>query len=94
MLLVLSCQAFLADQHLRPLLVGALDAHPGGHGLASLLLARLAVLVARLVLGDDPGVPDPRLQLGDLLQDDPVLDPEPSPLFEVSPSGLRLRPRP
>src|SRR6266568_6183873 len=75
MVLVLVAQALLADQDILLLCIGALMTHPGGYGLAPLALARLAILVLRLVLGHDLWIRGPCLRCSDLLQGEPVLDP-------------------
>ena len=91
MVLVRVAQALLADQDILLLRIGALMTHPGGYGLAPLALARLAILVLRLVLGHDAWIRGPRLRCDDLLQGEPVLDPV-SEVVHVLQGISRLQP--
>src|SRR5438128_1420268 len=75
MVLVFVAQALLTDQHVLLVCIRALMTHPGGYGLAPLALARLAILILRLVLGYDAWIRGPRLQCDDLFQGESVLDP-------------------
>ena len=59
--------AVLAQQHIPSLLVGAIDADPGGKNLFSMPLAHLAVHVPWLVLGDDARIIASFVQLHDPL---------------------------
>jgi len=66
--------AVIAQQLIPSLLVGAVDADPGGNNLFSPPLAHLAVPVPWFVLGDDARIIACFIQLHDSLQGDDVLD--------------------